>query len=101
MSDEFAGTLAPQVSTVQEDATKLAVPSYTRLSRLDRLKVSGKADDSEAQAEDDDDEATLDESKGDERRTKKEKMKQRGKGKSLNRCVKSLDIISSHSDGLS
>lgn len=78
------------MSVVDTEATKAVVPSYTRLSRLDRLRASGKVDDSEIQADDaetGDDEA---EDKQPGIKSKKEKMKQRGKGKSLKRCVQIL-----------
>lgn len=79
LTDGFVGTLAPHKSGLLEGATAEAVPMYSRLSRLDRLKASGKAG---TEVEEEVEETQLTQVA----RGKKEKLKQRGKGKSLKRC---------------
>jgi hypothetical protein len=107
LSDEYVGTLAPQVSVLPEDddadgSVKIkngVVSSFSTLSRIDRLKATGRADTTEMDVDDkeevedgsSDDEIAGkdvgDEVEKDSNRKTKEKMKQRGKSKSLKRYV--------------
>ncbi|KAF8305544.1 BING4CT-domain-containing protein [Clavulina sp. PMI_390] len=133
LSDEFAGRLASQTSALEpafaeddednvpsassskkEKVKEKIVPSYSTLSRLDRLKVSGKADlaeqapdpsdDGESASSDDDDEPRSNQPVIEvNRRIEKEKkagtVKQRGKNSSLKRYLrkKRKNVIDSSS----
>lgn len=85
LDPEFVGSLAPtpKLTTAVDD--KLDIP-YARLPRLERLRVSGKADETE-----DGDEEAADGDDGEKEGTKKlskaekEKKRMRGKNKSLKR----------------
>lgn len=64
---------------------------FARLPRLERLRASGKADETEVDNEDDGDD---DDPNGKKHsREVREKLKMRGKGKSLKRFVLVLDLI--------
>jgi len=92
LTDNFVGKLAPQKSALPEEVVTEGVPMYFRLSRVDRLKASHKAD------EDADVEGRVEVEVGVEVEGKvpltsaggerKEKLKQRGKGKSLKRYLR-------------
>jgi len=105
------GRLGPQTSALEDNddaatagGRKIIVPSYSRLSRLDRLKASGKADlteepkplsDNSDNDDSDNDDVGEVNSQGAaiviNRRVEKErksgKIKQRGKNSSLKRWV--------------
>jgi len=93
LSDEFAGTLAPQKSDF--DASRYegrAVPVFSNLGRLDRLRATGKVDKLEMQDPADETESGSDagdkedDSDGDNlRRTDNEKNKMGLKGSGLKR----------------
>lgn len=91
LDPEFVGSLAPPTKLTTAVDDKSDVP-FARLPRLDRLKVSGKAD--ETEEVDDDDEASGDENgDGTEKpvrlsKAEKEKKKMRGKNKSLKRYLR-------------
>ena len=91
LSPEFIGSLASQEERPTYDAVgKQVVAPYSRLSRLERLRASGKADETEITDERDQgdvDEEDEDGEKGKTRKEKPEKMKMKGKGKSMKRCV--------------
>lgn len=85
LDPEFIGSLAPP-PTLSTAVGGQADVSFARLPRLERLRVQGKADETE---EGDEDEAAG----GDEAPTRKptreekEKKKMRGRNKTLKRCV--------------
>lgn len=60
---------------------------YARLPRIDRLRVSGKIDETEEQEEDDEANGMDEESKK-KNREEREKRKMRGKGKSMKRYLR-------------
>ncbi|KAF9521158.1 hypothetical protein BS47DRAFT_1335263 [Hydnum rufescens UP504] len=92
LTDNFVGKLAPQKSALPEEVMTEGVPMYSRLSRVDRLKASRKADEDaeveggvEVEVEVEvEGKAPLTSAGGE----KKEKLKQRGKGKSLKRYLR-------------
>ena len=93
LDPEFVGSLAPPsklttaVETEGAGGGAGAVP-FARLPRLERLRVSGKADETEVVSDGADD--GTDDGKtggGKHDREEREKRKMRGKGKSLKRCV--------------
>jgi U3 small nucleolar RNA-associated protein 7 len=85
LDPEFVGSLAPPSKLTTEttfDGKPTVEIPYARLPRLERLKVSGKADETEVDNEEwdaDDPNATKKD------REEREKRKMRGKGKSLKR----------------
>lgn len=85
LDPEFVGSLAPpsKLTTVTtiDGKPPVEIP-FARLPRLERLKVSGKADETEV---DNDDNGDGDDSGKKHSREEREKRKQRGKGKSLKR----------------
>lgn len=81
LDPEFVGTLAPARSAAEDTG----VP-FARLSRMDRLKVSGKADDTEMNSSDE--EAPQDAESKAVRKEEREKRKMRGKGKSMKRYLR-------------
>ena len=104
LDPEFVGSLAPPsklttaVETEGAGGGAGAVP-FARLPRLERLRVSGKADETEVVSDGADDGTEDGKTGGGKRdREEREKRKMRGKGKSLKRCVfgccccRSLDI---------
>lgn len=91
LSPEFIGSLASQEERPTYDAVgKQVVAPYSRLSRLERLRASGKADETEVTDEKDQGDADEEDDgreKGKTRKEKPEKMKMKGKGKSMKRYV--------------
>jgi hypothetical protein len=88
LDPEFVGNLAPpskMTTTTFDGKPEVAVP-YARLSRLERLRVSGKIDETEEHSGDDGDEAEGDAKKA--TKEEREKRKMRGKGKSLKRYLR-------------
>lgn len=91
LDPEFVGALAPpsKLTTAAALAGAPEVP-FARLPRLDRLRVLGKADETEVEGAEEDD-GGADEGQGEPgskatpSRAEKEKKKMRGKGKSLKR----------------
>ena len=88
LDPEFVGSLAPapKLTTAVDDKNETP---YARLPRLERLRVSGKADETEeaeevAAGDDRDDESAPSKLT----KAEKEKKKMRGKNKSLKRCVR-------------
>ena len=93
LDPEFVGSLAPPsklttaVETEGAGGGAGAVP-FARLPRLERLRVSGKADETEVVSDGADDGTEDGKTGGGKRdREEREKRKMRGKGKSLKRCV--------------
>lgn len=91
LDPSFVGSLAPpsKLTTVTtiDGKPPVAIP-FSRLPRLERLRVQGKAD--ETELTDDDDVGGKDgkNTNGKEQsKEEREKRKMRGKGKSLKRCV--------------
>lgn len=83
LDPEFVGSMAPPSKLTEGD-----VP-FARLPRLERLRIEGKADETEvADAAAEEDDPANDGSNGAVSKAEKEKMKMRGKGKSLKRSVK-------------
>jgi U3 small nucleolar RNA-associated protein 7 len=86
LDPEFVGSLAPPskltTETTFDGKPAIEIP-YARLPRLERLKVSGKADETEVDNEDD--RAEDDPNGKKNSREEREKRKMRGKGKSLKR----------------
>jgi U3 small nucleolar RNA-associated protein 7 len=86
LDPEFVGSLAPPSKLTTEttfDGKPTVEIPYARLPRLERLKVSGKADETEV---DNEEEGDGDDPNGKKQsREEREKRKMRGKGKSLKR----------------
>ena len=99
LDPEFVGSLAPEpkLTTAVDDKSEMP---YARLPRLERLRVSGKADETE---EGDEQEAGSD-AEGDKddhkpakmSKAEKEKKKMRGKNKSLKRYDTIISSLLSH-----
>ncbi|KAF8174404.1 BING4CT-domain-containing protein [Pholiota molesta] len=88
LDPEFVGNLAPpskMTTTTFDGKPEVAVP-YARLSRLERLRVSGKIDETEEHSGDDAVDAEGDAKKA--TKEEREKRKMRGKGKSLKRYLR-------------
>jgi U3 small nucleolar RNA-associated protein 7 len=89
LDPEFVGSLAPppKLTTAVDD--KLDVP-FARLPRLERLRVQGKADETEEGDETENAADGSDEERTSSRPSKaeKEKKKMRGKNKSLKRYLR-------------
>lgn len=85
LDPEFVGSLAPEPKLTSAVNEIVNIP-YARLPRMERLRVSGKADETEADDADQEDDADGDNSR---RLTKEEKIKKkmRGKNKTLKRCA--------------
>lgn len=89
LDPEFVGSLAPEpkLATAVDDKSDL---SYARLPRLERLRISGKADGTEEGEEEEASGVNVQE--GGEKtanrsKAEKEKQKMRGKNKSLKRYI--------------
>ncbi|KAG6896544.1 hypothetical protein C0992_007540 [Termitomyces sp. T32_za158] len=83
LDPEFVGSLAPPSKlTTTVDGKPADIP-FARMTRLDRLKVSGKADETEENSEDE-----VDEDGKKISREERERRRQRGKGKSLKRYLR-------------
>lgn len=87
LDPDFVGSLAPtpKLTTAVDDKSELP---FARLPRLERLRVSGKADETE-----EDGDAAGDNESGEEgakplSKAEKEKKKMRGKNKSLKRYLR-------------
>ena len=80
LDPDFVGSLAPPTKLTTAVNDKHDIP-FARLPRLERLRVEGKADETELDAGADDDGGQK------KSREEREKRKMRGKGKSLKRCV--------------
>jgi U3 small nucleolar RNA-associated protein 7 len=100
LDPDFVGSLAPPSKLTYANTTSASdgsgkrkapiegVVPFRSLSRLERLRVQGKADETEVvqeQEEEDDADATGDKKA---KPAEKEKMKMRGKGKALKRYLK-------------
>ncbi|TDL19025.1 BING4CT-domain-containing protein [Rickenella mellea] len=96
LDPSFIGSLAPPPKLTTTDGQPADIP-FARLPRMERLKVQGKAD--ETEENDDDDHHHYNDGGGDDdgaeaakgpRKTKeeKEKTKMRGKGKSMKRFLR-------------
>lgn len=91
LDPDFVGSLAPEpkLSTAVNEGAKGEIP-FARLPRLERLRVQGKADETE-EVSGDEDEDEAGEGGGDGgqkkemRREEKEKKKMRGRNKTLKR----------------
>lgn len=87
LDPEFVGSLAPpsKLTTVTtiDGKPPVAIP-FARLPRLERLKLSGKADETEENGDEED----LDDNGKKESREERERRRQRGKGKSLKRYLR-------------
>lgn len=83
LDPEFVGSLAPptKLTTAVNDTNNIP---FARLPRLERLRVQGKADETEIGVEEGGEAA---ESSKKEDREVREKRKMRGKGKSMKRSV--------------
>ncbi|OJA15047.1 hypothetical protein AZE42_05845 [Rhizopogon vesiculosus] len=88
LNPDFIGSLAPQTKLTTAVNDTHDIP-FARLPRLERLRVQGKADDTEAVDDDDDGgEGDGDKSGKTQSRAEKEKRKMRGKGKSVKRYLR-------------
>lgn len=89
LDPEFVGSLAPPSKLTTEttfDGKPAVEIPYARLPRLERLKVSGKADETDVDNEEGDGDGDVDDPNGGKKsREEREKRKMRGKGKSLKR----------------
>jgi len=87
LDPEFVGSLAPPSKLTTEttfDGKPIKEIPFARLPRMDRLEVSGKADETEVANEGED---AVDGSGNKLSKEERERKKQRGKGKSLKRLV--------------
>lgn len=84
LNPEFVGTIAPPSKLTTTVDGKVETP-FARLPRHERLKVQGKADQTEEISDEDDDEGG--ETKSD-KQEEKEKKKMRGRGKALKRYLR-------------
>ena len=84
LDPEFVGSLAPapKLTTAVDDKNETP---YARLPRLERLRVSGKADETEAADEPASDDQDDESAPSKLTKAEKEKKKMRGKNKSLKR----------------
>jgi len=90
LDPEFVGSLAPPSKLTTEttfDGKPSLELSYARLPRLERLKLSGRADETEEMGEDEQDSAA-DDGENKEKKRIKEKHKMRGRNKSLKRYLR-------------
>ncbi|KIP05890.1 hypothetical protein PHLGIDRAFT_107647 [Phlebiopsis gigantea 11061_1 CR5-6] len=87
LDPEFVGSLAPEPKLTTAVDDKTDVP-FARLPRLERLRVSGKADETEEGAEDAADQGSDEEATSRLSKAEKEKKKMRGKNKSLKRYLR-------------
>ena len=85
LDPDFVGSLAPPTKLTTAVNDKHNIP-FGRLPRLERLRMEGKADETELDAGVDADGAD-DDGGHKKSREEREKRKMRGKGKSLKRCV--------------
>lgn len=92
LDPDFVGALAPptKLTTAVNDTHDIP---FARLPRLERLRVQGKADETELVDDDEDEDEDAAEGDGDKNdkpqsRAEKEKRKMRGKGKSLKRYLR-------------
>lgn len=92
LDPEFVGSLAPPSKLTTEttfDGKPAVEIPYARLPRLERLKVSGKADETDVDNEEGDGDGDVDDPNGGKKsREEREKRKMRGKGKSLKRYLR-------------
>lgn len=105
LDPDFVGSLAPppKLTTAVDDKSEL---TYARLPRLERLRVSGKADETEEDADAAGDNGSGEEGAKPLSKAEKEKKKMRGKNKSLKRYLrkqrknvidpKAVSAVSSH-----
>ena len=89
LDPEFVGSLAPpsKLTTTTIDGKPSVDVPFARLSRLERLRVQGKADETEI-AEDEAETGDLDPNPKKRSKEEIQKKMMRGKGKSLKRFVK-------------
>jgi U3 small nucleolar RNA-associated protein 7 len=93
LDPEFVGSLAPPsklTGGTNDDGRSAEVP-FARLPRLERLRVQGKADETELTENEED--ANLDVDAKKIAREEREKKKMRGKNKSLKRFVLFLLLL--------
>ncbi|KAG6901199.1 hypothetical protein C0995_015482 [Termitomyces sp. Mi166 len=83
LDPEFVGSLAPLSKLKATTTGKSTDIPFARLSRLERLKISGKADETEESSENE-----LDDNGKKISREERERRRQRGKGKSLKRYLR-------------
>jgi hypothetical protein len=88
LDPEFVGSLAPPSKLTTGANSTNDIP-FARLPRLERLRVQGKADETEIANHSDDD--TNPNGKKEDREAR-EKRKMRGKGKSMKRLVTILSL---------
>lgn len=86
LDPEFVGTIAPPSKLTTTVDGKIETP-FARLPRHERLKVQGKADQTEDLSDEDEDSGDNDATKA-EKREEKEKKKMRGRGKALKRYLR-------------
>ncbi|TCD66894.1 Small subunit (SSU) processome component [Steccherinum ochraceum] len=88
VNPEFVGSLAPEPKLTTAVNDKHDIP-FARLPRMERLRVSGKADETE-ETEDEGDDGEAGDGEGKPKLTKaeKEKKKMRGKNKSMKRYLR-------------
>ena len=89
LDPDFVGSMALPTKLTTAVNDKHDIP-FARLPRLERLRVEGKADETELDAGvDAEDDADGAEDRGGKKKSReeREKRKMRGKGKSLKRCV--------------
>ena len=92
LDPEFVGSLAPPSKLTTEttfDGKPTKEIPFARLPRMERLKVSGKADETEVVSDGED---AVDSSGKKLSKEEREQKKQRGKGKSLKRLVTRISL---------
>lgn len=90
LDPDFVGSLAPSTKLTTAVNDTHDIP-FSRLPRLERLRLQGRAD--ETEVVDDANDGDADKKGQTQSRAEKEKRKMRGKGKSLSRYVLCMDTI--------
>ena len=85
LNPEFVGTLAPPSKLTKGVDGKTEIP-FARLPRQERLKVQGRADETEELSQEED--SGDDEQTKEKKKEEKEKKKMRGRGKALKRYLR-------------
>ena len=99
LDPEFIGSLAPPSKLTMEttfDGKPSVEIHYARLPRLERLKASGQADETE-EMDGDGQRSVADDGENNEKKSIKEKHKMRGRNKSLKRYCLTLRHHNCHS----
>lgn len=92
LDPDFVGSLAPPTKLTTAVHDTHAIP-FARLPRLERLRVQGKADETELDAGMNAEDDGAGDDRGKQSKEAREKRKMRGKGKSMKRCVWTCHVV--------